>query len=530
MDLLRVSLCIVLLTTMAYAGTNKTANQIKTAPGSKIDYTTAGEEALHNFEIKHVRYELTCLASDSFEGRETTEPGQIKAADFIAEQFKSYGLKPLGDNGTFLQHFPVTAHYVSDSSFIEANGINFLNNKDFFVMPFGAGDASISAPVVFAGYGFENDTYSDYRNVDVKDKIVLLLNGNPSFADASDIMVGSELYKRSNALKHGAAAVLIIASGDEFSKVRQRYASMFGNKNMTLDSAKKEPSHNFSMQMVYIKDEIANELLKTKGAGLNELIKEINTLKAPASMELGNATINLHLVSELRLAENVIGMLEGTDSLLKNEYVVYSAHYDHLGKTPDGIIYHGADDNASGTSTVLGIAETYSKSKVRPKRTIIFLVVSGEEKGLLGSEYFTSHPTVPIKNIVTDLNTDMDGRIDTSYANRDSNYVFVIGSNRLSRELDSIMVTADSQTVRLKLDYSFDSDNDPNQFYYRSDHYNFAKKNIPIVFFFDGNHPDYHKPTDTSDKINFSILEERAKLIFMTGWEVANLDWRLRLN
>jgi Zn-dependent M28 family amino/carboxypeptidase len=243
-----------------------------------------------------------------------------------------------------------------------------------------------------------------------------------------------------------------------------------------------------------------------------------------------NATVRVDLVSEIRQSENVVGMLEGSDDSSKNQYVVYSAHYDHLGKTPAGIIYHGADDNASGTSTVLGIAETYSNIKIRPKRSIIFLTVSGEEKGLLGSSYFTLHPTVPIKDIVTDLNTDMDGRIDTSYINRDSNYVFVIGSKRLSTELDSLLVSADSESVKIKLDYSFDSDNDPNQFYYRSDHYNFAKKDIPVIFFFDGNHPDYHKPTDTSDKIDFPILEERAKLIFMTGWKVANLDWRLRLN
>ncbi len=238
--------------------------------------------------------------------------------------------------------------------------------------------------------------------------------------------------------------------------------------------------------------------------------------------------MKIYLVSEIRQSENVVGMLDGTS--IRNEYVVYSAHYDHLGITPDGVIYHGADDNASGTSTVLGIAEAYSKSKIKPKRSIIFLTVSGEEKGLLGSEYFTSHPTVPIKDIVTDLNTDMDGRVDTAYLSRNDNYVFVIGSNRLSNELDSLLIAADSQSVKIKLDYAFDSDNDPNQFYYRSDHYNFARKNIPIVFFFDGNHPDYHKPTDTSDKINFPLLEERAKLIFMTGWKVANLGWRLRLN
>jgi hypothetical protein len=523
---LRSLLVVGLLNGFVFGASNNT--DPRSRDSSNVDYGTAGLEALQLFSIPHARYALTYLASDSLQGRETTEPGQKKAADFIAKRFKELGLKPLGDSGTYLQHFPVDVHYISDSSFIEVNGKRFLNNKDFYVLPFGAGSAKITAPVVFAGYGFENDAYSDYKGIDANGKIVMLLNGNPPFADTSDIMIKTQLYKRTNAARHGALAILIVTKGAEFVKARQRFASMFGNKTMTLDKGVKEARTVAQIQMVYIKDEVANELLKAHGSTVDDLTRKIDSLRIPESVLLGNAEMRIDLVSEIRQSENVVAMLEGTSA--GNEYVVYSAHYDHLGITPDGTIYHGADDNASGTSTVLGIAETYSKLKVSPKRSIIFLTVSGEEKGLLGSEYFTSHPTVPIKDIVTDLNTNMDGRVDTSYINRDSNYVFVIGSERLSNELDSLLVAADSQSVKLKLDYAFDSDNDPNQFYYRSDHYNFAKKGIPVIFFFDGNIPDYHKPTDTSDKIDFPLLEERAKLIFMTGWKVANLDWRLRLN
>ncbi len=526
MFILRCLLVLVFLDSFVFAGSNKASAQSRDS--SNVDYGTAGIDALQLFNTANVRYALTYLASDSLQGRETTEPGQKKAADFIARRFKELGLKPLGDSGTYLQHFPVDVHFISDSSFVEVDGKYFQNNEDFYVLPFGAGSANINAPAVFAGYGFENDTYSDYKGIDASGKIVILLSGNPPFADTNDIMVNSQLYKRTNAARHGAAAVLIVANGDEFAKVRQRFASMFGNKTMTLDQGIKETRNIAQFQMVYIKTEVANALLEAQGTSVEKLSRRIDSLKAPASLQLGSATVKIYLVSEIRQSENVVGMLDGTS--IRNEYVVYSAHYDHLGITPDGVIYHGADDNASGTSTVLGIAEAYSKSKIKPKRSIIFLTVSGEEKGLLGSEYFTSHPTVPIKDIVTDLNTDMDGRVDTAYLSRNDNYVFVIGSNRLSNELDSLLIAADSQSVKIKLDYAFDSDNDPNQFYYRSDHYNFARKNIPIVFFFDGNHPDYHKPTDTSDKINFPLLEERAKLIFMTGWKVANLGWRLRLN
>jgi len=525
----RIFLVLCVFSSLAFGGTHRNENHPAQSTGD-LDYEKAGEEAIRQFNIMHVRYALTYLASDSLEGRETSEPGQKKAAEFIASQFNEFGLKPLGDSGTFLQHFCINVHYISDSSFIEVDGKHFQNNKDFFVAPFGAGDTTVAGSAVFAGYGFENSIYSDYKGIDVNGKIVVLLAGNPPFADTNDIMTETELYKRTNAAKHGAAAVLLVTrSGrDEFTEIRKRYMSMFGNNTMTLDAGAKENKSRAMMQLVYVKAEVANEFLKARGADIDGLARRIDSSGTPASMELGKTIIKVKLASETRESENVIGMLEGSSR--KNEYIVYSAHYDHLGKTPDGIIYHGADDNASGTSTVLGIAETYSKSKVKPKRSIIFLTVAGEEKGLLGSEYFTSHPTVPIKGIVTDLNTDMDGRVDTSYVGRDSDYVFVIGSNRLSEELDSLLVSADSQSVKIKLDYSFDSDNDPNQFYYRSDHYNFAKKSIPVAFFFDGNIPDYHKPTDTSEKIDFPLLEKRAKLIFMAGWKVANLDWRIRLN
>ena len=533
----RVFLGICLLSSLAFVGTNlhgkgssRITNRSIVPSLQEIDYERAGREAIRQFNIADVRYALTYLASDSLEGRETAEPGQKKAAEFIAARFQNLGLIPVGDSGTYLQHFSVAVHYISDSSFVETDRKYFRANRDIVVMPFGAGDTTITAPCVFAGYGFESDTYSDYKGIDAKGKIVILLAGNPPFADTSNVMIRTELYKRSNAMKHGAAAVLLAVRGGnaEFAKIHQRFNSMFGNKSMTIDTGTKATNSATLMQMIYINEIVANAFLKKREMNMDNVRQKIDSSRSPASLTLGDATVRVKTVSEIRQTENVVGMLEG--SSLKNEYVVYSAHYDHLGKTADGVIYHGADDNASGTSTVLGIAEMYSKSKIKPKRSIIFLTVTGEEKGLLGSDYFTTHPVVPITDIVTDLNTDMDGRIDTSYINRGGSYVFVIGSRRLSTELDSLLISADSQSVKIKLDYAFDSDNDPNRFYYRSDHYNFAKKNIPVVFFFDGNHPDYHKPTDTSDKIDFNILEKRAKLIFMTGWEAANLDWRLRLN
>ena len=225
-------------------------------------------------------------------------------------------------------------------------------------------------------------------------------------------------------------------------------------------------------------------------------------------------------------SENIIAFIEGSEK--PNEIIVISSHYDHEG-IKDGKIYNGADDNASGTTAVIEIAEAFSKAKkdgYGPKRSILFINFTGEEKGLLGSKYFTNNPIYPLKNIVAALNIDMIGRIGNEHPN-DANYVYVIGADIISSELHKINEMANNEYVQLELDYTYNDKNDINRFYYRSDHYNFAKHNIPIIFYFNGVHADYHKPTDTPDKINLELLTKRAQLIFYTAWEIANRDNRL---
>lgn len=222
--------------------------------------------------------------------------------------------------------------------------------------------------------------------------------------------------------------------------------------------------------------------------------------------------------------ENVVAMIKGGE--FPDQIVVVSAHYDHLGIGQNGEIYNGADDDGSGTVSVLEIAKAFKKATddgFRPRRTILFLHFTGEEKGLLGSKYYTENPIFPLKNTVTDLNTDMIGRIDEAHKDN-PNYVYLIGSNRLSSQLDSVVNRQNRKYTKLDLDYKYNAENDPNRFYYRSDHYNFAKHNIPVIFFFNGVHADYHKPTDTADKIQYDLLTKRAKLIFYTAWQTANRD------
>jgi Zn-dependent M28 family amino/carboxypeptidase len=225
-------------------------------------------------------------------------------------------------------------------------------------------------------------------------------------------------------------------------------------------------------------------------------------------------------------SENVVAFIKGTEK--PDEIVVISAHLDHEG-VKDGEIYNGADDDGSGTVAILEIAQAFqmaAKAGKGPKRSILFLHVTGEEKGLLGSEYYTENPLFPLANTVCDLNIDMVGRIDDRHK-ADPNYVYLIGSDKLSTELHNVSEEMNKKYTNINLDYKYNDENDPNRFYYRSDHYNFAKHNIPIIFYFNGTHADYHRPSDTPDKINYELLENRTRLVFHTAWEVANREARI---
>jgi len=233
-----------------------------------------------------------------------------------------------------------------------------------------------------------------------------------------------------------------------------------------------------------------------------------------------------HLRPNLNPSENVVAFIQGSEK--PDEIVVISAHYDHLGMS-NGEIYYGADDDGSGTVAILEIAEAFQKAVEDgngPKRSILFLHVTGEEKGLLGSKYYTNFPIFPLENTVTDLNIDMIGRVDDAHKNNPE-FVYLIGSDKLSTELHNISEAINTEFMKLKLDYTYNDENDPNRFYYRSDHYNFAKNNIPIIFYFNGTHEDYHRPTDTPDKINYDLLTKRTQLIFYTAWEIANRENRV---
>ena len=449
---------------------------------------------------------LYIVASADFEGRETATEGQRKAAAYIENDFRTLGLKP-GNGDNYQLQYPVFQDSLEGAS-LSVNGNAFSFNQDFFVPVATDYTADMgAAEVVFAGYGVSDSTRDDYKNLNVKGKVVMVLGGLPPGVQAPTGRAARRFFlaKQEAAQKNGAVAILILQSTTP-RNVREPK----GNMSMT------EYPRTIYPNTFYITDAIAKAIVQDdftavqKGSGAGKTY--------PANIHLGVKKTTLHLQSS-----DVLGFLEGTD--LKDQILVISAHYDHLGKRGD-VIWYGADDDGSGTVSVLELAEAFAKAKAAgkgPRRSILFLANSGEEKGLFGSQYYSEHPTYPLEKTTADLNIDMIGRIDPNRKAGDStNYVYVVGSDKLSTELKPISEGNNKKYSKLELDYKFDDPADPEMIYYRSDHFNFARKGVPIIFYFDGIHKDYHQPTDTPDKINYDIMEKRARLVFFTAWEMAD--------
>ncbi len=285
---------------------------------------------------------------------------------------------------------------------------------------------------------------------------------------------------------------------------------------------------------IYASDEMEGRMTGTKGQKkaaeyIRDFYKKEGIAAAPGTTDYFQEIPQSYFEGkrEPRASENVIAYIKGSEK--PEEVIVISAHLDHVGMDKDGNVFNGADDDGSGTVAIMEIAQAFQKAVKDgngPKRSILFLHVTGEEIGLYGSRYYTENPLFPLENTVCNLNIDMIGRIDPE-KKENPNYIYLIGSNKLSQELQDISSEVNEKYTQLELDYKYDDPDDPNRFYYRSDHYNFAKNNVPIIFYFNGVHEDYHKITDTPDKIEYDLMAERAKLIFLTAWEVANRENRI---
>jgi len=474
---------------------------------------------------------LSFIASPELEGRETTFRGQKVAARYIASVFQRIGLKPIGDSGSYFQHFKVEATKVSDKSTIVVStnqcATPFLLRKDFFALS--ALDNPVSAPAIFIGY---MDAQVDSNLT--KGKIIIALPGRK--ADAKDTSVTPMRRFAFVRPFTGSIATLVVADDSGAGSMEGfsvRFGIMIDRGSMKVAGAEQRGGRGGLGFPTLVSPRLANEILKGTGKSLSQLRQAAIEDSAfhPVSLNQSTVSIDISTMKEIKTTENVLGLLEGSDPKLKDEIVAFTAHFDHLGVTGDGAINPGADDDGSGTVTVLELAQAFAANPVKPKRSLLFMTVVGEEKGLWGSDWYVKHPIIPLEKTVADLNTDMVGRVDKKYEDlKNPNYVYVIGSDKISTQLDSVLKLSNKQSENLILDYTYNDDKDPEQFYRRSDHYNFAKNGVPIVFFFTGVHADYHRPTDTIEKILFPRMERIVHLIYTTGWQVANAKARLAKN
>ncbi|NDA61203.1 MAG: M28 family peptidase [Chitinophagia bacterium] len=466
-----------------------------------------------------LKEKLTILAGAEMEGRETASPGQKRAAAYIEEQFKKMGLKP-GNGDSYQQVFTVYQDVLSDKKLM-VNGKTFTWDQDYsFSMAMISSGSWNYNSVVYAGNGVVDSAakINDYAGLDVKGKLVIITDAGGA-AGNNRGMSSSSMNKINAARSRGAAGILVV-TGDF---PRKNPTQVKGRMSIKAPATSNANANNFLVAT--ISPEVAAAAIGRVGAVSAAQWKEI-----PNGTYISEIKIAAQKTTEALESSNVIGIIPGTDR--KDEYLFITGHYDHLGRVGD-VIWYGADDDGSGTVSVMQMAEAFAaaaKKHKGPRRTIAFMTVSGEEKGLLGSEYYSDHPIYPLDKTTANLNIDMVGRVDTERKMADTlNYVYVIGHDKLSSELPIINEGVNKKYTGLTLDYKFDDPNDKNRIYYRSDHYNFARKGVPILFFYDGMLlADYHKPTDTVDKINFPLMEKRAKMIFHTGWEMANRDDMLK--
>ena len=470
---------------------------------------------------------LYIFSSDEFGGRGTPSKGQDLATDFLKNNYKDLGIQPARKN-TY-EHKVFLQFDEKPNVSLSINKKEFKYYNDYIAYNNGPDVSFSDTEIIYVGYGIDHKNYNSYDGLDVTDKVVLAIEGEPKNRRGNYFISGGKKKsewstrneisrKKEAAAKNGAKALILI---------NNRLFMRYSNEHMLSDTNKGEKRMSLASDKINENTQVLLFSNKNKDYLLQKNRKFMNF-----SFEKNYNEFS---------ANNIAALIKGSD--FPNEYIVITAHLDHVG-IQNGIVYNGADDDGSGSVGVLEIAEAFSlaiKDGFRPKRSILFLHVTAEENGLLGSEYYTDYdPIVPLSETMVCLNMDMIGRTESKRKETEpEDYIYIIGSEMLSDDLHNINKKANDEHVKINLDYRY---NDPtslvfesgryieNQYYYRSDHYNFAKYDIPSIFFFSGVHEDYHMPTDTADKILYDIYEKRIKLIFHTAWDLANADKRIELN
>lgn len=462
--------------------------------------------------LQEARSILGFLAGPECEGRGSGQPGYQKAAEYVAARFKEYGLKPVGDNGTYFQNVPFTRSRVSaNDSYIQVGDFK----QTALRVTSGLTEYDQTADVVFVRVNGQNQQLESLEPLNGK---IVVLSASPSNRTIRTQMFRSD-----------AVAILTInpspAAVGEWGSVRPAQGGRGGGGRGGGGSRAGGIAGTLRADL-----SPAEAKALAQALGVDPGVTIIDE-SASDSVKIANGTKQAHLAAKMETQEigvpNVVGLIEGSDPVLKGEYVGIGAHLDHMGKNAQGVIYYGADDDGSGSTAIMLIAKAYHESGLKPKRSILFMAFCAEEMGLVGSRYLANNPMIPLDKMIAEFQMDMVGRDSDGVQNGDRNRVDkaeenidtmrLVGSKRISTELDA-MVQEMNKHIGFKFKY------DSEDVYTRSDHYNFAAKGIPIAFLFDGFHPDYHRPTDTPDKINYEKLTNAAKLFFLCVDGAANRE------
>lgn len=497
------------------------------------------KKAIESITENELKAHLEFIASDYMQGRDfgTPVPGLELTADYLKTQCMQMELKP-GSTDYFQRVEMVSVKQDSENTFFkltDSNGIEKYQTNDIFTFGGKSENDTIKGDIIFCGYGWYNDEtkYNDTEGLDIKDKIVLIMTRNLEAAlDTSkkNIDTNQEMMKINKALMGGAKALVFVPDPlNTDNKWFDMIRGYFSGGSYTLKGNK--PGSMIPVRLIFGTEALANEILKESGKTLLQLQNEINNSGTPKSFDVKNCKAEIQLIKKTKTIEgkNVIAILEGSDPILKNECVVLSAHYDHIGIAANGDVNNGADDNGSGTVALLEIADAFTKLKMNPKRSIVFLWDTAEEKGLFGSDFYSSHPVFPLEKTLADINLDMVGRSAEKEPEKDvklenslcgKNGVYII-SGKQSSELLKI---SDNVCKELNL---IPSDALSKALLTRSDYYHFYKNGIPVLGVTTGLHEDYHQPTDEFHKIDYNKMKRIAGYTFLVAYEIANKKKRI---
>jgi len=502
--------------------------------GCQVKIKSASELTDDLIDINSLRANMEFLSSDELEGREAGSNGEKVASQFISTELKKYGVKPYGQYDGYFQNIDLrVVRFSEQSSFsiVDAQKdtlFNYEPNMSFAGSTRYYDHLNTTAKLVFAGYGITADEYNydDYAQINAEGKIVLIYPGEPesedsTFFEGEKRTTYASIYsKLDNAEEHGAIGVITLSDWEK----RFGWDSIVSYAKKGKYQLKDQPIINKSNILPYItiNEETLKELLKIGAYSFQDLESHIAEQKSPSVFEFAeSASVNwMYDTTGTVEVRNVIGVIEGIDQDLKHEYIGIGAHYDHLGIGRAGV-YNGADDNASGTSALLEIANGFARTRSN-KRSIIVAFHTAEEKGLLGSKYLVRDSSIA-NHMNVHINMDMIGRgsVDSIYC---------LGSDKLSSELYDLVEEVNTEGINIYLDYRLNDPNEPQRLYYRSDHYSYARINIPTVFFFDYEMKNYHRVTDDLDTINFSKIQKIARLVYEIALESANRESKFKLD